>query len=219
MALVDSLFWIGHASFYVKTDRGTLFIDPYAIPDGFAEKADIVLVTHAHFDHCSPADIGKVAKPGARIVAAPQCLEGDRSVERSRPGSRLSFGKVSIEAVPAYNVRPERLQYHPRANDWVGYRVTIDGETLYHAGDTDKIDEMEGLDADVALIPMGGTYTMDVDEAIDAASALRATTVVPIHYKRLLGREGSASAEARFRERVKGALIMDEVAAPAYSFD
>ncbi len=218
MALLDNLFWIGHASFYVKSEKGTLFIDPYAIPEGFKERADIVLVTHAHFDHCSIGDIRRVSKPGAKIVAAPQCLEGDKSVIRSRPGARHSFGTVTIEAVPAYNVREERLQFHPRANGWVGYRVTIGGETLYHAGDTDRIDEMDGLDADVALLPMGGTYTMDTGEAIEAAKSLHASNVIPMHYKRLLGKEGSEKAEARFREHVKGAVIMREVIAPAYSF-
>ncbi len=217
MALLDNLFWIGHASFYMKAGDRMVFIDPYMVPEGFEEKADIVLVTHAHFDHCSEADIKKVAKQGTKVVAAPRCAINSFQATVSEPGWKASLEGISIEAVPAYNTKKERIQFHPSANRWVGYKVTVDGETIYHAGDTDFIEEMDGIDVDVALLPMGGTYTMDVDEAIGAANAMKARTVVPMHYKGLLGKERSAEAEKVFKSKVRGAFIMREIAPPKYS--
>lgn len=213
--MLDSLFWVGHASFYIKGES-TVFIDPFELPATLKEKADLVLVTHAHFDHCSKKDIDRVSTDRTIVIASSGCDVG-RDAETARPGFRKKVGGIGIEAVPAYNNRKERLGFHPKSNGWVGYKVTVGGETLYHAGDTDHIAEMEGMRPDVALLPMGGTYTMDVDEAVSAANAIGARATVPMHYKHLLGKEGSAEAERRFKSGVKGALVMNEISAPSYS--
>lgn len=216
MSLIDELFWIGHASFYIKAKGGIIFIDPFELPASLKEKADLILITHAHFDHCSKKDIDQIATDETRIIASPGCDVG-RAAETAKPGFSGSFNGVKIEAVPAYNSRKERLQFHPRSNDWVGYKITVGGETLYHAGDTDRIEEMDGMRPSIALLPIGGTYTMDVDEAIGAAKAIGASTTVPMHYKHLLGKDGSTAAEEKFKGGVKGALIMKETSAPDYS--
>jgi len=221
MELKDALFWVGHASFYIKTDGMTVFIDPFNLPESIKERADLVLITHAHFDHCSKKDIDKVMKSGTRIIAAQGCLnEKDYSnITVARQGFRERIGGLEIEAVPAYNIRSERLQFHPRANGWVGYIIDIGGMHIYHAGDTDYIPEMRSLkNIHAALLPVGGTYTMDVAEAIEAAKAIAPKFFVPMHYKNLLGKEGSRAAEEQIRKSMSGALVMKEVQEPTYAF-
>ncbi|MCL5434274.1 MAG: MBL fold metallo-hydrolase [Candidatus Marsarchaeota archaeon] len=217
----ESIKWIGHASFIVECGSQVLAIDPFRIEATPEKGADIVLVTHPHFDHCSKDDIRKVAGRDAVIVAPQGCIEEDAGfkVEISRPGFKKAFGEVVVKAVPAYNIKPERLSYHPKAKGWVGYVIEYKGSRLYHAGDTDAIPEMKELgEMDYALLPIGGTYTMGVDEAIKAAETIAAKHAVPMHYKNLLGKEGSEAAESKFTSKVEGALVMSEIQKPTYSF-
>lgn len=217
------LFFIGHASFYIKQRGYTIFIDPFRVSDSIKEKADLILVTHAHFDHWSTKDIDKVSKSTTTIIAAPLCegIERYENVTVARPGFKTSIPSqdIDITAIPAYNTKSERLQFHPRSNDWVGYIIEVNGMMIYHAGDTDFIPEMKHLkNIDVALLPMGGTYTMGVDEMIDAAKAINPKKVVPVHYKNLLGKEGSEAAEKKLKEHLNNVLFMKEVQPPTYGF-
>lgn len=220
MKIDETLFWIGHASFYIKTNDGTIFIDPFRVSDTIKEKADIILITHAHFDHNSKNDIEKVRKDGTRFIAANKCL--DQSVfkhELSKPGFRTKFNGIEIEAVPAYNKRSERAQFHPKSENWVGYIIDINGTRIYHAGDTDLTDEMKEInDIDTALLPMGGTYTMTMEEAIEAANSIKPKRFVPMHYKMLLGKEPSSKLESELKSRMGNAMVMKEVQEPIYSF-
>ena len=215
------LFWIGHASFYLKSGDYTIFIDPFGVSSSISDrvKADLILVTHAHFDHFSKADIERLSKDGTEIITSTQTLEEKAGTKIAKPGYIGSFHGIKVEAVPAYNVKSERLNFHPKSNQWVGYVIEAGGERVYHAGDTDMIPEMEGLrDIDYALLPMGGTYTMDADEMIKAAETINAKHVVPMHYKNLLGEEGSKKAEERIRMKLSNALFLKEVQKPTYSF-
>lgn len=221
-----TIFWIGHASFYIKAKGLTIFIDPFNIGPGIKEKADLVLVTHAHFDHCSKNDLQKVLKPGTEVWGPSDCIEqlGVKDGRAVKPFSEMWKG-ISVSAVPAYNTRPDRINYHPKKNNWLGYVLNVavgEGDyKIYHAGDTDFLDEMKTYgkyNIDVALLPMGGTYVMDPAEASEAANAIGAKHSVPMHYKQLLGKEGSAAAEKLFKEKAKNALIMKEVQEPKYSF-
>ena len=221
MGLDDVLSYIGHASFYIKAGGCTIFIDPFRAPDSVRGLADLVLITHAHFDHCSKADINKVLKKGARIIAASGCLNAGEynNLTVAEAGFRTSFNGTGIEAVPAYNIAKEKQQFHPKANGGVGYIVDVDGMRIYHAGDTDLIPEMGDLkDIYAALLPVGGKYTMNVAEAIEAVKIIRPRFFVPMHYKNLLGVEGSRKAEERLMEELPNCHIMKEIQEPAYSF-
>ena len=216
------LFWIGHASFYIKTKETTLFIDPFNVDSNIVkERADLVLITHAHFDHCSRADLFKIIKPDGKIISSQGCLtkRDYNNLEIIKPGYNGKFNDISISAIPAYNLKSERLSFHPRENEWVGYIIDAAGLRFYHAGDTDFIPEMKKLKGlDVAMLPVGGTYTMDVDEAIEAAKSIDSKFIVPMHYKNLLGVDGSKKAEEKLKKGLNNLLIMNEVQKPTYAF-
>ncbi|NVM00851.1 MAG: MBL fold metallo-hydrolase, partial [Candidatus Helarchaeota archaeon] len=149
--MLENLHWLGHASFKITGEK-IIYIDPYQLK-GENEKADIILITHSHFDHCSPGDVEKIQKSSTVIVATPDCrsdLSGN--VKTVKPGDKITVEGVGIEAVPAYNVNKE---FHPKSKNWVGYIVTVKGERIYHAGDTDKIPEMGDIKADIVLLPVG----------------------------------------------------------------
>ncbi|MGC8648743.1 MAG: MBL fold metallo-hydrolase [Candidatus Micrarchaeia archaeon] len=216
------LFWIGHASFYIKTKKTTVFIDPFNIGNAIKERADLVLITHAHFDHCSKADLFKVIKPNGKIISSQGCLtKADfNNLEIIEPGYKGEFNDITIEAVPAYNIKSERLNFHPKQNKWVGYVLEAANLKFYHAGDTDFIPEMAKLKGlDIAMLPIGGTYTMDVDEAILASKAIDAKYIIPMHYKNLLGIEKSKLAEEKLKNSITNALIMKEIQEPTYHFN
>lgn len=220
MDALDSIKWFGHASF-MFTDQNSgnrvYYIDPFEFEGDGMEKADIVFITHAHYDHCDSAAVKKILKPGTVIVVPGGCREKlNVSAEFVDvvPGQSYDIEGFKFRTVPAYNVRPERLEFHPRSNNWVGYLFELNGKVVYHPGDTDFIPEMKSLGkVDVAFIPMGGTYGMDVDEAIQAANAIRPGIVIPMHYRRLLGNDFE-EAEEKFKAGVTKSkvVILEQVA-------
>lgn len=174
--LLSRLTWLKHASFLYDGSVRIAF-DPWGV--ALAQAADIVLVTHGHPDHCDPDTVSRILAENGVIVAADVCAEqlaGD--VRSLRTGEVITIGDVVITATDAYN---RNTKFHPRG-EGVGFLVAVDGGTIFHAGDTDDIPETHGLTPDVALLPVGGTYTMDVAEAARAARAIRAGISVPMHY-------------------------------------
>lgn len=212
--------WFGHASF-VFLDKATgqkiYYVDPFELPEKPLEKADIVFITHAHPDHLSEGDINRILKDDTVVVATPDSLETLNISNKKypvEPNEKYDVKGFNFETVPAYNINPRRLQAHPKANNWVGYIFDINGKKIYHAGDTDFIPEMRDLASkklDIAMLPMGGTYTMDVFEMINAANTIRAKYTVPMHYKRLLG-ENYKLAEEKLKKGVTNsqAVILPE---------
>lgn len=196
-ALIDSLMagivWLGHASFLIGNGV-TLYIDPFDLP-GDLPPADIILITHEHSDHFSPDDLARLVKPASVVVALEALRDRlPKSVKHFRgvaPGDTIEVGDVTIAAVPAYNVEK---RFHPKEKGWIGFVIEIAGRSIYHAGDTDLIPEMEGIDADVALLPVGGTYTMDASEAARAADLIRPKVAVPMHWGKIVGTEKDAEA-------------------------
>jgi len=209
--MIENIHWLGHASFRIENDK-TIYIDPYELK-GRPLKADLILITHDHFDHCSPDDVAKVAKDDTVIVtiaAAAQKLKGD--VRVVKPGESLVVQGIPIETVPAYNVskfRSPGVPFHPKESGHVGFIITVAGQRIYHAGDTDVIPEMDDIQADVALLPVGGTYTMTADEAAEAANMIKPKVAIPMHWGAIVG---SAEDAQRFRDlcEVEVAILSQE---------
>jgi L-ascorbate metabolism protein UlaG (beta-lactamase superfamily) len=184
------LTWLGHASLKITSASTTIYIDPWKIDDT-AQHADIILLTHDHYDHYSQEDLEALSDASTRIVAP---MSAPLVTDRITPGKVMNIKDASIQAMPAYN---QGKSFHPKNNGWVGYIVTIDGKKIYHPGDTDRIPEMKGLVVDVALMPVGGTYTMDAKEASDAVKDIKTVYAIPIHYGDIVGSRKDAKEFAR----------------------
>lgn len=175
--------WLGHASFQLKVNGRIIYIDPYK--GEYTEKADLILVSHSHGDHCSVGKIKKARVADTVVFAPEDCVKKIKgSVRTLKAGEEATVDSIKIKAVEAYNVKRFRSPenpYHPKGFG-VGYLVTALGKTIYHAGDSDLVSEMKRLGhVDVALLPSGGTYTMDNPEAAEAALIIKPTAVIPMH--------------------------------------
>jgi L-ascorbate metabolism protein UlaG (beta-lactamase superfamily) len=221
--LTDALEWLGHSGFRLSVRGGagqgaaTIYIDPYRVEGG--PKADLILVTHGHYDHFSPQDIERLAHERTRLVAPPPVVErASGRVLSIAPGEGLEPDElrgVAIRAVAAYNTSKRDAEgrlFHPREAGWVGYELNLWGERLYHAGDTDVIPEMDTVAAcDVALLPVSGTYVMTAPEAAEAARRIAPRLAVPMHWGEHIGTRADAEelarlapVEVRIMERVEG---------------
>ena len=176
--------WFGHASFMISDGERHIYVDPFVVPDN-VKKADIILVTHDHFDHFNPAKIKLLQDKETKIIGPFGVISKLGFGIETKAGGRHSFGNVKIKSVEAYNnnkFRAPGQPFHPRGLG-VGYVIEINDIDIYHSGDTDDITEMRQLDSvDVALLPIGGTYTMTVHEAATAALAFKPRFLVPMHY-------------------------------------
>ena len=194
-ATTDGIHWLGHDSFRID-GSATVYIDPWELVEGLPP-ADVILVTHDHFDHLSLPDIDRVAAPGAVVVGPVSVtaqVRGHDTVTLA-PGAGATVNGVQVFAVHAYNTSKFRAPgevFHPRDDDHVGYIVELDGRRVYHAGDTDHIPEMDDIVCDVALLPVSGTFVMTADEAARACGSISAEIVVPMHYAKIVG--GAADA-------------------------
>ncbi len=196
--------WLGHSGFLLEGDGKKVYIDPFEISEepAFDDKADILLITHEHFDHCSPEDIRKVRRSDSTTLIPENCsLEFRGDARRVAEGDNLADGLeikgTRIEVVPAYNLNKT---YHPRGFG-VGYIVELGGIRIYHAGDCDFFPEMKSIKADIALLPIGGTYTMDEEEAASAAAVISPKIVIPMHYGRSGKKDGNPE---KFKTLVHG---------------
>jgi L-ascorbate metabolism protein UlaG (beta-lactamase superfamily) len=177
------LKWFGHASWLVKTGGKNIYLDPYM--GDYTEKADIILSTHHHDDHCKPDKIAKIKTDKTEIIATEGCGKKlGAEVISLEPGESTKLNEVLIEAVEAYNFKRFRSPnnpFHPKGLG-VGYLITLENKTIYHVGDSDFIEEMKDLkDIDVLLVPSGGSYTMDNVEAAEATIAINPRKAIPMH--------------------------------------
>ena len=195
---LKNIHWLGHAGFRIDAGR-TLYIDPFQIGPGPA--ADLVLITHSHYDHCSPEDLAKIVRDDTVIVtekSSAATLSGN--IEVLAPGDAVNLAGIGIEAVSAYNTDKA---FHPRANGWLGFVINVDGVRIYHTGDSDFVPEMAGIEADIALLPVSGTYVMNPEQAVAAARAINPEYAIPMHYGEIVG---TAQQAATFKAALEGSI-------------
>jgi L-ascorbate metabolism protein UlaG (beta-lactamase superfamily) len=201
--LLDSIDWLGHSGFRIRVGRAVVYIDPYRVPDG-SPPADLILITHGHYDHFSPQDVERLTTRETWLVGPAAVAERvSGQVHSIAPGELLEdelVRGVHVAAVAAYNTSkrdPEGQAFHPRHAGWVGYELNLRGERLYHSGDTDVIPEMDTVTGvDVALLPVSGVYVMTAQEAAEAARRIQPRVAVPMHWGSHIGTERDARAFA-----------------------
>lgn len=200
--------WLGHSSFQIRTSDKIIYIDlkKYGKIIETSEKADIILVTHNHGDHCSPAKIAKLRKANTVIIAPKDCAKRIAgTVETLKPEEEITIDNINIKAVESYNVKrfkPSGKPWHPKGYG-VGYLIRTEGKTIYHAGDTDFIPEMSKLkNIDLALLPTGDKYTMDNSEAAEAAIAIKPKTAMAMHTWEKDREEFKKKTEAKSKTKV-----------------
>jgi len=187
--------WLGHAGVFIQCSK-TIYIDPYNIKEQ-SEKADLILLTHSHYDHCSVEDLGKIVKDGTRIIATADCqskivrFSTPIKMEIVEPGQEVDLGEIKVSVLPAYNTDKP---FHPKEEHWVGYLVKLNDVLIYHSGDSDKISEMKKLTGYnqknrtfIAFLPVGGRFTMCAEEAAEAAKTINPTLAIPMHYGSIAG--------------------------------
>ena len=179
------IHWMGQSAFRIEDSTMQIYIDPFKLP-AHLPKADVIFITHAHFDHFSMEDIAKI-KTEHTIIVAPKdvAIKFGNSALVVVPGQSYTIGKLKVTTVPAYNLDKK---FHPKENKWVGYIITLSsGQKIYHAGDTDFIPEMRDIMTDIAMLPCGGTYTMTAIQAAEAANSFNPRVLIPMHFGPGLG--------------------------------
>ena len=177
--MLDKIHWLGQAGFCIESKQAVIYIDPFQLKRD-KPKADIILISHAHFDHCSIQDIKKIYKPGTAIIGPDGvriALSYPTQVIKAK--DKIKAGEVEIEAVPAYNIGKD---FHPASEGNLGFIIRINQTRIYHAGDTDLIPEMSQIKANIVLLPVGGTYTMSAKQAAEAANIINPDTAIPMHW-------------------------------------
>jgi L-ascorbate metabolism protein UlaG (beta-lactamase superfamily) len=195
--------WTGHDGFRIvgsdnHNRQRIIYIDPYQLSNKYQSQndADIVFVSHNHFDHMSIDDLRQIINDDTSIIAAKECLEKlkelkMKDVKGIKPGEKIIAKDLSIEAVHAYNTNKK---FHPKSDDKVGFVISITNNRIYHAGDTDLIPEMESIRPDIAFVPVSGTYVMNAEEAAKAVNELLRPKkiAIPMHYGAIVGTEADA---------------------------
>ncbi len=211
--------WLGHSGFLIRNHK-VIYIDPFNIKEN-SEKADIIFITHSHYDHCSVADMKRIIKEGTKIVLT---ADSQSKIMRSEvpidiqiiePDKELVLGEIKISTLPAYNIDKP---FHSKDEGWVGYIIKIDNLLIYHAGDTDFIPEMQKLTGHnqpdkkfIALLPIGGRFTMGPEEAAEAAKLIKPFLAIPMHYGGIIGTNQDAEEFVRLcKENGIDAVILEK---------
>ena len=188
------------SSIRILTSAGPVYFDPFQMKEAPRDAA-FVLITHDHYDHFSPEDLEKVISEST-ILIVPEKMEDKAiaadlpvaQIETVVPGEAYEIGGLAFETVPAYNkIKP----FHPKSAGWVGYILEEADKRIYIAGDTDMTKENAAVSCDIALIPIGGTYTMDAKKAAELINTIRPAVVIPTHYGSIVGKKEDGDTFAR----------------------
>jgi L-ascorbate metabolism protein UlaG (beta-lactamase superfamily) len=207
--MTENIRVLTHSSIRIQSGDTVLYVDPYKV-SGRPQDADFVFITHDHFDHFSPEDIEKVSCDKTVLVVPEkmrdkvlQEADETRGIIPVKPDAPYDINGFSFETVPAYN----RLKpFHPKTAGWVGYIFCLDGKRIYVAGDTDATPDAKKVRCDVALVPVGGTYTMNASQAAELVNTIRPAAAIPTHYGSVAG--SAADAES-FRDKVDPAVHVE----------
>ena len=209
--MLNNIEVLCHSS--IRMNKGKIiYVDPFHIEENYQD-ADIILITHSHYDHFSEEDIEKVRKAGTKIYVTEDYMENARQLGFSenkiigvKPNQTYYEGNIEINTVPAYNINK---QFHPKENNWVGYIIKIDGITYYIAGDTDITEENKKIKCDVAFVPVGGTYTMTAKEAAELVNIIKPKVAIPIHYGDIVGtKEDAITFVNSLEDGIDGKILM-----------
>ncbi len=184
---------LGHASVKL-TGKKTIYVDPYHIQVELKD-ADYIFITHDHYDHYDEKSIQNVRKDTTKIIV-PTCLQDKTHDLVVEPGKHYQIDDFEFDTIPAYNLDKP---FHPREKNYVGYNICLEDEFFYIMGDTDRTPETDQVKADICFVPIGGTYTMDVAEAIEYINDLHPQVAIPIHYGSITG---SLELADEFKEKV-----------------
>ena len=190
----------------LRINNGKIFyFDPYKITEEYKNDADYIFITHSHYDHFSKEDILKIKKESTKIIIPSdlynECVNMDfLEVLVVEPNKEYVIDDISFKTVPAYNINKD---FHKKEYNWVGYLINMNNNTLYIAGDTDNIPEIRNVKCDIAFVPVGGTYTMNYDEAVELIKEMKPSLAVPIHYKTVVGTTQDAY---NFKKELEGTI-------------
>lgn len=209
--MLKNIEWLGHSTIKMKNSEKTIYIDPYNIKNEYND-ADIIFITHNHYDHFSEEDIKKVKKDNTIIIITEDIYQksielrfAETNIIMVKPNENYQIGNIKFTTIPSYNINKK---FHPKGNNWVGYIIEINNVKYYIAGDTDITNENKKVKCDVAFLPIGGTYTMNFEEAAKLANTIEPKVVVPIHYGLIVGTiKDAENFKQQIKETVKCILL------------
>ena len=209
--MLENIEVLYHSSIKINKEK-TIYIDPFKIDRNYND-ADIVFITHDHFDHYSEEDIDKVINENTTIIIPEELLTkilrkgiNKNAIITVEPNKKYIVQGIKFETIPAYNTNKT---FHPKENDWIGYIIMLDGIRYYIAGDTDITEENKKVKCDVAFVPVGGTYTMDFKEAAQLINEIQPKIAVPTHYGSIVGTEQDATDFIKLlHPSIKGIILM-----------
>ncbi len=209
--MLENIEVLCHSCIKFKNDK-TIYVDPFRIKEAYND-ADIIFVTHSHYDHFSQEDINKVKKDNTKIIITKD-LEQDvlklgfkkENILLVEVNKEYIIENMKVQTIPAYNINK---QFHKKDNGWVGYIIYINGVSYYIAGDTDITAENRNVKCDVAFVPIGGTYTMDFKEAAELVNIIKPKIVVPIHYGEIVGsRQDAEEFKKLINKEIKCEILL-----------
>ena len=211
--MIENIEVLYHSSIRISKNK-VIYIDPFKIDKNYND-ADIVFITHDHYDHYSAEDIDKVINKNTTIIIPEELLTkllrkgiNKNAIITVKPNEKYMVQEIKFGTVPAYNTNKT---FHPKENDWIGYIITLDGIRYYIAGDTDITEENRKVKCDVAFVPVGGTYTMDFKEAAQLINEIQPKIAVPIHYGSVVGTKQDATDFIKLlHPSIKGIILMKQ---------